>query len=228
MRYPLAAAVIALATFVFPSSARSDWTVHNNLNEPFTVVVWPQSQPNQVSKRTINAGNQGTLRLGPDNHLVQLISGGGDVYSLRPTSLQNRGTTNLKTILTPDGRRNGRINYAYMNQRGFDKNNQSGTIRELARSNWETKYVLPDNTEKQARVEFRGGGGWCRTSDSVGELSNLRFRVGRNGEVLIDGDWKKAEHQGRLEFTIDGGGQRLTGRWTTDGTEWRAWSGTRR
>jgi hypothetical protein len=228
MRHPLAAIAIGLTFLIQPSVARSDWPVINNLDEPFTVIVWPQSDKSQLSRKRIGAGQQAQLKLFDDNHFVQLISGGGDVYTLQPTSLQDRGPTTLKTILTPNGRRNGRINYNYMNQRGYKKGNNANDIRDLGRSMWQTKFVLPGGDDLAARIEFRGDRGLYRTTSYVGELLNLRFSSGRNqGETQIDGDWKKGELRGPFEFQISADQLQLTGRWTQDRTQWRPWTGKR-
>lgn len=224
----------ALAVVAVPFGAAADWQVVNNLDESFTVVVWPRNRPATISRRRIPPGGQAGLRLEANPHVVQLISGGGDVYTLKPRRLQNGNRTDLKTILTPDGRRDGRINYAYMNQQGFDENDEAEAIRELAWSSWDTRYVANDGSEVDARLNFRGGGrGEYRSETLAGELRDVRFRTGENeGEVRIDGQWlvrgRQGQREQRFEFTVGGDQQQFTGQWTDDGNRWQQWNGTRR
>jgi len=119
-----AAILVFFVTSFYTSTARADWWVYNNLPEAFTITVSPAR--GNASQVRVERNQKKAIRLGSDRHKIRLRSNGGNVYRLQPTHLSDRqdadSPTELKTILTPDGRdRNGRRKYEYMNQDGFNE-----------------------------------------------------------------------------------------------------------
>lgn len=227
-RWIVLVATLALGGGVASTANAQQWRVVNNLDEEFSIRVWPRNNPGAVSTATIGPGRYADLKLGNDRHRIQLKSGGGNIYFLKPTQLRQKGKTNLKTILTPNGRRNGKIKYQYMNQQGFDKSDYSRDIADLSRSTWDTKYEVVGQKNKilGAQLRFQGDKAKYTRGDFVGHLSNVRYRPSKNkGEYFVDGRWSGGGDKGTFKFLV-------TNRGKLDGEYWHGqtaynWTGTR-
>jgi len=221
--------VLAFGLLLPSSLWGQQWRVTNNLDERFTVIVWPESNDTQVSQVVVPRGQTREVPLGQDRHEIQLVSGGGNIYMLEPAKLRGRGQpTLLKDILTPKERKvNGRIAYNYMNQNGFNKGDNAGNIQSLSHSNWNSEYLDPDDNKVKARLSFKGDEGTYTTSQFTGQLSRVRYRTkGDDGRIIVDGQWSLGEQKGQFKFNLNTDLDKFDGQWTRDGQKWRPWTGT--
>jgi hypothetical protein len=219
-------AVVVTLCLALPSPLWGQWRVTNNLDERFTVTVWPENNETQVRRVVVPRGETREIRLGQDRHLIHLLSGGGNIYILEPATLRDeRRPTLLKDILTPKGRRNGRTTYAYMNQNGFNESDDSADIQNLSRSSWDSQFTL-DGNPVDARINFTGDGGNYRTNEFTGQLSQVRIRK-KGNQMVIDGQWNAGgNQQGPFVFKLNEDLDRFEGQWSTGGQNWQPWTGT--
>jgi hypothetical protein len=194
--------VIALtASACGPLHAADVWTVRNNLDETFTVYVWPQENPDEVRSARIRPGARATIRLSADDHEVEAASAGGYVYVLDAMPLRDEGETNLKTIITPKEKRNGRTVYQYMNQEGFNESEASDLIRDVSRSRWTTTYATPNGGSVTTNLSFAGHAG--SYANGQGKLEGITYRF-RDGKLVIRGTWSFNNSEPRkFQFYVD-------------------------
>ena len=189
-----------VAVFV-PLSARADWKVENNLDETFTIYVWPTNNSSNLQSRRIGPGKQASLSLGEDQHEIELLSEGNDLYILEPATLRNRtGVTKLKTILTPKKKkRNGRTVFQYMNQQGYDEGD-STRLEEVMWSAWQTEYQSPNGL---VRTDLKFAGSAGSYNGGRGKLTDVTYE-NKNGQTAIKGKWIfDGKKDGQFQFTVD-------------------------
>lgn len=199
------------------------WTVHNDLDEEFTVYVWAQNNPDEVRSVRIPPDRLARIRLGEDDHEVEAASAGGYVYVLEAMPLKEQGKTNLKTIITPKGKRNGRMIYQYMNQEGFNESEVSDLIQEISRSRWTTTYATPNGGSVKTDLVFSGHTG--SYNKGRGRFSDITYRF-RDGKLIIRGSWSfNGAQKRKFQFYVDENDpNRFTS--SSDGTD-SAWDGAR-
>ena len=214
--------IVGILTFTIAmKTARADWRVRNNLEETFTVYVWPTGTPQAIKTCTIRPGERCGLPLGSDTHEVELVSSGDDVYVLRSMSLRQRNeVTDLKTILTPQRREGGRTIYQYMNQRGFNRGD-THRLNDLKWSAWKTKYSTPNGGSVTTDLRFAGNVGTYNRGR--GKLSEVTYAQ-RDGRWVISGNWVfDSGSNGQFEFFVNDRESRFSSTPNRPSSKWDGW-----
>lgn len=206
------------------STATADWMVQNNLNETFTVYVWPSGTPKAIKTCKISPGKSCRIPLGEDTHEVELVSSGGDVYILEPTSLRDReGATGLKTILTPKRKENGRTIFQFMNQEGFNQGEQE-RIDDVKWSAWTTTYRTPNGGN--VKTDFKLAGATGTYNGGRGRLSDVTYQQNGDGWI-ITGKWvfDQGAASGTFTFYVNDDGSGFSSNADQSAS---SWGGSRR